>query len=660
MIQSLQRGVVTLDSDNTTTDVTISAVTLSRAWLICTVRSADAGPTGYQLAYFLSSTTNIQMRVNTMTTANVVVEWQVCEFTAASGITVQRGTWTTQTSITISALSSVNQAHVQANLYIAGGALGADDWIRPKITGTTTLTTNDGQTNIKYYEIVDWGNKANVQHVDISVATTDTGTKDTTISTLTDYTKTIVIGHSEFGAGFVDTDFGNLYCTSNTNLRHVRSGGARACTITAQVIEFLDSNISVQQFNTNTIDTVSTTLNVTLSSVDTSKTVLIPQSSLYWWARSNLGNDIAGHFSLTYKLTNSTTATLQKASTGQTTIASFSTVEFTTATSGATSGTGSFNLHKITSTTSGTVIKPSAVVTDVSSDKTNGTYTTDDEIYISVEFDKAVYVSGTPQLNLAVKSGGYLVNYVEPKDPLDVVSLQVWYDASDISSITQSGGFASQWNDKSGNGRHLVQNTEGKKPSYGVRYINGLHALEFHLAGVDMMATSATFTAINSSAYSIFAIVIYDTVPGYFVGTNQETSGAGLHTGYRSSTQYTLDHYFYGVDYTVTPISGTPTIFNTQFDNVGSNIRINGTSIGNSGGFPNQALNVSSGVLNVGSGYNDNTNTLDGAIGELLIYAGALAQSDREQIEGILAHKWGISSVLDSGHPYKNRPPLVS
>ena len=323
---SIQRGSVTLNSDNTDTNVTISAVTLARAWLICTVRSPAGNPSGYQLSYHLSSTTNIQLRVATRTTANVVVEWQVIEFTTASGITVQHGTWTTETSITISTVT-IASSMVQANLYKFGSAFGGDDWIRPKITGTTTLTTNDNNTDTKWYQIVDWGSHANVQHVDISIGTGDTGTKDTTITTLTDYTKTVVIGQSEIVVSSFGNDVGNLYCTSNTNLRFIRSGGARALTVTAQVIEFTESNINVQQFIT-TIGTSTTTATATLTTVNTSNTLIIPGSAFFNWARANIANDDAGHFSVTYTLTNSTTVTLTKSTTGNTTIASFSVLEF--------------------------------------------------------------------------------------------------------------------------------------------------------------------------------------------------------------------------------------------------------------------------------------------------------------------------------------------
>lgn len=653
---SIQRGSVTLASAGAVTNVTISAVTLARAWLVCTVRSPSDGPQGYQVQYRLSSTTNIELRVNIMTTANVVVEWQVIEFTVASGITVQHGSWTTEASITISAVT-VSRAMVQANLQMAGLTLGADDFVRPKITGTTTLTTNDGQTSIKYYQIVDWGVHATVQHVDITVLTTDTGTKDTTITTLTDYTKTVVIGHCEYGAGIVGTDFGNLYCTSNTNLRFIRSGGARALTVTAQVIEFTASNIAVQQF-ISTLGTGNSSTTATLSTVNTSNTLIIPASSTYNWSRTDHAGDIAGHFSLTYTLTNSTTVTLTRATTGTTSIASFSVLDFSDASSGSLSASLNINLNNL-DISSSTSVSGTALVTSVSSDKPDGTYTTGEEIYISVEFSRPVSVSGTPQLDLAVKSGGYKVNYVAMKSPLDVVSLAGWYDASDTSTITQSGGLVSQWNDKSGNSRHLIQSNDTLKPLSHSAAIGSLNALDFHSVTADKISTSAAYTVLNSTAYSILAVVKYDTAGGYFIGIGQPSNYTGLHTGYRNTTQYTLDHYNAGVDITVTPNTSTPMILNPQFNNLGSNIRINGSSIGSSGGFPAFALSATTGVLNIGNGH-DTSNPFNGMIGEVLIYTGALSDANREQLEGILAHKWGLTSYLSGSHPYKNRPPLVS
>jgi hypothetical protein len=54
-----------------------------------------------------------------------------------------------------------------------------------------------------------------------------------------------------------------------------------------------------------------------------------------------------------------------------------------------------------------------------------------------------------------------------------------WYDASDTSTITSSGSPAkvSQWNDKSGNGRHLAQGNAANQPTTGANTVNGRNVL---------------------------------------------------------------------------------------------------------------------------------------------------------------------------------------
>ena len=46
-----------------------------------------------------------------------------------------------------------------------------------------------------------------------------------------------------------------------------------------------------------------------------------------------------------------------------------------------------------------------------------------------------------------------------------------------------------------------------------------------------------------------------------------------------------------------------------------------------------------------------------GSVGEIVLYNQALSQSELEQLEGYLAHTWGVTSVLPGGHPYKTTPP---
>lgn len=63
--------------------------------------------------------------------------------------------------------------------------------------------------------------------------------------------------------------------------------------------------------------------------------------------------------------------------------------------------------------------------------------------------------------------------------PASLTGLATWYDASNAASITSSAGRVSQWNDLSGNGKHLTQTTAGNKPLTGSTTLNSLNTISF-------------------------------------------------------------------------------------------------------------------------------------------------------------------------------------
>lgn len=63
--------------------------------------------------------------------------------------------------------------------------------------------------------------------------------------------------------------------------------------------------------------------------------------------------------------------------------------------------------------------------------------------------------------------------------PTDIAGCQLWLDMDDGASITQSGGLASQINDKSGNARHFTQGSGANQPAVTAAAINGRTALTF-------------------------------------------------------------------------------------------------------------------------------------------------------------------------------------
>jgi uncharacterized repeat protein (TIGR02543 family) len=53
-------------------------------------------------------------------------------------------------------------------------------------------------------------------------------------------------------------------------------------------------------------------------------------------------------------------------------------------------------------------------------------------------------------------------------------------------------------------------------------------------------------------------------------------------------------------------------------------------------------------------------NFLDGSICEVVMLSSSLGETDRQKLEGYLAHKWGLAANLPGGHPYEDTAPTVS
>lgn len=62
-------------------------------------------------------------------------------------------------------------------------------------------------------------------------------------------------------------------------------------------------------------------------------------------------------------------------------------------------------------------------------------------------------------------------------------------------------------------------------------------------------------------------------------------------------------------------------------------------------------------TVNIGySGYNENDG-FNGYISEVIVYTTPLTTTQRQQVEGYLAWKWGLQANLPSTHPWIRFPP---
>ena len=231
------------------------------------------------------------------------------------------------------------------------------------------------------------------------------------------------------------------------------------------------------------------------------------------------------------------------------------------------------------------------------------------------------------------------------------LSPEVWLDASDSSTITESGGKVSQWNDKSGNGHHATQSTTDNQPTTNSRQQSGLNVIDFD--GNDLVRNSSF--DINTTDLTVFSVRKWDTnVSGDRVWTihnlPNEDQGklneAGFGIGYRSPT----DRYAtYSANLNLELLSFATNDTNSQ------KIWVNGLfETENTGAitpFTSNAITIGADAAG---------NSFDGMVAEVIIVESSMSDNDRKKIEGYLAHKWGLEGSLPADHPYKNAAPPSS
>lgn len=236
-----------------------------------------------------------------------------------------------------------------------------------------------------------------------------------------------------------------------------------------------------------------------------------------------------------------------------------------------------------------------------------------------------------------------------------LLTTALWLDAMDAATITSSDGKVSQWNDKSGNGRHVTQATDNLRPTFNVNKVvfNNAHYL------IGTTATVYGFNSINSgrSFYIVFDSTVNCAILNNY-NINLTTKNVGIATTAMVNCRA-------GSTTTAQAIFNNPTgnhIGVHLYD--GSAKKIYGWRNGNeSTNYQNQTITDTGGFeseenYNFGR-WGNLSSYYTGAIKELLFVSVAHNTATRQKIEGYLAHKWGLTANLPANHPYKFAPPRV-
>jgi len=230
---------------------------------------------------------------------------------------------------------------------------------------------------------------------------------------------------------------------------------------------------------------------------------------------------------------------------------------------------------------------------------------------------------------------GVVASQAFSSNKLDDLSL--WLEASDISTIINSGGFVSGWKDKSKNGNNVAQTTGANQPTTGIETINGVNALKFD--GINDFLLRATFTGgALSQPNTIF--VVWEQLGNASglgklidggIGTNRHVLQVDANEGWQ---------VFAGlvVIIAVAVPQDIPFIRSVFFNTTSSEGYLNGTLEFTGGDVGPQSLNG----LTIGARF-DGTGLFEKKVGEIIIYNRLLSTPERTTVERYLSSKWGIA-----------------
>jgi hypothetical protein len=223
--------------------------------------------------------------------------------------------------------------------------------------------------------------------------------------------------------------------------------------------------------------------------------------------------------------------------------------------------------------------------------------------------------------------------------------LGLWLDASVLNSLTLSQGLVTMWNDLSGHGRNA---SGGNSPLFATNSIlatgeSGLGRVVRFNGSTTYMIVDLTF--LNQTPYTIAVLEVASnkgSQSSYFMGdtgSGGNTTDDALHTGYRSSGDFTFAHYGDDLDYN--PGSFTYPAARVWMDVIDGSknktIYLNGVPVatGIAAGF----LNTSGSQGHIGSGFDTSSTCFQGDIAEILVYTNALNAS-AASIANYLNIKW--------------------
>ena len=252
--------------------------------------------------------------------------------------------------------------------------------------------------------------------------------------------------------------------------------------------------------------------------------------------------------------------------------------------------------------------------------------------------------------------------------PLALDGCSLWLDSADSISVITSGTSVSAWNDKSSRGYTFIQPNSAKRPTYLADGLDGKSTIVF---SNDFLA-GASGLELGQNSFSMFIIA-----HAYSFNTDILSKNSALWPTFSGefrmgmSGGYTFPwakHSSNGLGSVQTVSMGEFIMYETVVNRVEGKdtFYVNGAIPPTASAISTYTSDISYNVTNstdlIIGGYTDiweQPNVakagFEGEIAEVIMYLNPsdLTDSKRQQIEGYLAHKWGLESKLPNNHPFK-------
>jgi hypothetical protein len=243
------------------------------------------------------------------------------------------------------------------------------------------------------------------------------------------------------------------------------------------------------------------------------------------------------------------------------------------------------------------------------------------------------------------------------------ITTALWLDAADASTVTTVSGAVSQWNDKSGNTRNASQGTAEYRPAYSATGLNRKGIVSFDGTNDFMLTAAANYAAINY-------FIVCKLTPKENSSVFTARTSPNANKGSASDINVGLGFGFAGIpgDSNMSNIGGNASYAMTNGLPVSSLTSFNNFAVGVN--CPADWFLFDMAITATVSGAKTfclgadifasiGNRHLPCQVAELIVTSAALSATVRQQVQGYLAHKWGLTANLPNDHPYKTAAPIV-